>query len=471
MILAGIMFGAVAVMMFIACLITRKYKRSCFLENEYKFGMGFALWLVDRFRLHVKVGADMWKAMDNVQCHEDVEESLKKHTVKKIYYLIVIVMFMCVVSCILCIKSADNDKKEAVVNRPSPGEGEEYVTKTVIIDDGKKEDITFEVSERQPDEEETHDVMDDAIKYIDENYLGDNKSPDEVSGKLNLMDSVPGSNVNITWITDEEGYISADGTIERIREDEGVVVSICAILEYGDVEERHYIPLRLVKREKDISDKDNLLDAIEEADKQSILKSSFALPENIGGKKVRYVSRSKESIVFIVVLGFISIFTIFYCCDREIMRKNALRKEEMLYDFPEIMSKFCLFLKAGMTVKGAWNLIASDNKKDRYINKEMQITQNEMHNGLTFTEAIERFGIRCDMLQYNKFANWLVQSSKKGTDNLISLIESERFEARAERNKIIMINGEKISQKLLLPMMGLLAVVMALVIIPAFAGL
>ena len=153
------------------------------------------------------------------------------------------------------------------------------------------------------------------------------------------------------------------------------------------------------------------------------------------------------------------------------MRKNALRKEEMLYDFPEIMSKFCLFLKAGMTVKGAWNLIASDNKKDRYINKEMQITQNEMHNGLTFTEAIERFGIRCDLLQYNKFANWLVQSSKKGTDNLISLIESERFEARAERNKIIMINGEKISQKLLLPMMGLLAVVMALVIIPAFAGL
>ncbi len=93
---------------------------------------------------------------------------------------------------------------------------------------------------------------------------------------------------------------------------------------------------------------------------------------------------------------------------------------------------------------------------------------NEMSNGISQIKAYENYGIRCGMLQYGKFSTWIIQQGKKGAQGLVQLLEVEMYEAKEERNKTIKIMGEKISTKMLFPMVGLMAVVMLIVIVPAF---
>ena len=82
-------------------------------------------------------------------------------------------------------------------------------------------------------------------------------------------------------------------------------------------------------------------------------------------------------------------------------------------------------------------------------------------------EIINDFGGSCGG-SYRKLAYLLVVNLKKGNDKLIALMEEEVVKANAVRKERARKRGDEASVKLLFPMMGMLLIVMALIILPAY---
>ena len=93
---------------------------------------------------------------------------------------------------------------------------------------------------------------------------------------------------------------------------------------------------------------------------------------------------------------------------------------------------------------------------------------HEMDSGVAEMEAYRRFGERCGQMKYKTFSTILIQNLQKGSHRMEDLLEKEALEAWDERKRKARVLGETAATKLLVPMVMMLAVVMAIIMIPAF---
>ena len=160
----------------------------------------------------------------------------------------------------------------------------------------------------------------------------------------------------------------------------------------------------------------------------------------------------------------------------------------MMQDYPDIISKFVMLITAGMTCRGAWNKICSDYRKKRerdeegekkngnkrtgmrFAYEEMLISDREMQLGIPEVKVYERFGTRCSVPAYNRVGTLLARNIKRGSSGIIEILESESKESFAERRENVRKKGEETGTKLLLPMFGMLILVIAIVVVPAFSS-
>lgn len=159
-----------------------------------------------------------------------------------------------------------------------------------------------------------------------------------------------------------------------------------------------------------------------------------------------------------------------YVPQARLKKLQKKREEELLVDYPEIVNKFILLLGAGLTMKGALGRMLRGRREDemRYAYRELKYIYHEMNNGITEAAAFEEMGNRIRMIPYMRFGALVSQNLKKGSAELIPLLELEAAEAFSQRKENAKRRGEEASTKLLLPMMMMLGIVMALIIIPAF---
>ena len=149
----------------------------------------------------------------------------------------------------------------------------------------------------------------------------------------------------------------------------------------------------------------------------------------------------------------------------------------MIRDYPDIISKLTLLLGTGMTVKQVWTKMVQNYEEqkersgERAAYEEMCVTYHEMQSGVSEAEAYARFGKRCGIGLYMKFGALLSQNLRKGSKGLCELLGMESIQAWENRKSTAKRQGEEASTKLLLPMFGMLAVVMIMVIVPAFLSI
>lgn len=132
-----------------------------------------------------------------------------------------------------------------------------------------------------------------------------------------------------------------------------------------------------------------------------------------------------------------------------------------------------------MTMKGAWMRIATEylSKRDegkqryRFVYEEMLVTMREMESGMSEVKAYELFGKRVGLLSYMKFSTLLVQNLRKGSDDLLRILEYEAVDAFRERKEQAKALGEKAGTKLLMPMMLMLLIVLSMIIFAAFRSI
>lgn len=203
--------------------------------------------------------------------------------------------------------------------------------------------------------------------------------------------------------------------------------------------------------------------------------SDVSLPERIDSKDVSFYKISAKPTILFIPFGIIFAVFIYFLLlsDLEKLLKN--RNNELLSDYPEIVSKLLLLHGAGLTIQNSFSTILADNKKstlgNHYIYQEIERTLNKIKSGSSESGAYAELGKRCQLHAYIKLGTLLEQNICKGSSDLQDALNREVKEAFSIYRNNIISSGEKTGTKMLFPMILLLIVVMMLIIIPAFLSM
>ena len=353
------------------------------------------------------------------------------------------------------------------------------------IEDEKSENVEIQVSPRMYSEEEVQSLFRQAMNKLDQVILGEDETADHVVKPLCFPQELEGYPFAISWepgrydVMDMNGRINQDAVLEEDPEGEGVLVKITGILRYG-TEEAAYNTQVLVFADVEETEtiRNQVLNAARQAEEVSREEKSFVLPEQVNGRTVRWRFRKESKVMPVLMLG--AVICVFLVVQerqkKEKQRKD--RKEQMLFDYPEIVSQFTMLMGAGMTAKNVWKKITADycgqkerggRVRDAY--EEMVITLQEMQSGIPEAECYERFAARCGLVPYMKMGALLSQNLRKGAKGTSDMLKMEAIQAMEDRKSRARRLGEEAGVKLLLPMLLMLVIVLVIVVVPAFLSI
>lgn len=367
------------------------------------------------------------------------------------------------------------------IQRNTYGQGSRTEELEVSIEGGEvRFPAEIQVAEQQYSTEEIQELFQRVIRHMEKLILGENRSLDRVEKDMNLLSEVPGEPVMISWELDRYDVMNIRGEIqEDALKEEGTLVTLSAVLTYSENEEEQALyqctanifPRTLEEEEKR---REQAAGELRKREEESRVQREFQLPDTLLGKEAAYYQRmNRRGLVLIVMAVLIGI--LLYALEIQNRGKaREERKKQMLLDYPEIVNKMTLFLGAGMTAKRAWKKVVEDYERqkrtrgERYAYEEMKRTCYEMESGVTEPESYENFGRRCDVQVYVRFGALLSQNLRKGTKGLTQMLKLEALQAFEERKARARRLGEEAGTKLLLPMFLMLAIVLVIVIVPAF---
>lgn len=225
-----------------------------------------------------------------------------------------------------------------------------------------------------------------------------------------------------------------------------------------------------------------LLDEIRQQIEQMVEEQKEAdqirLPVEVSGTQVEYLNIENKKDYSAFFLSLFVLVTLPFLWRRQRQEKLRQREEELMLDYPEVVNKIMLLLRAGLAIRSCFERICKEyherletGAKRRYVYEEMTLTCQEMKHGVSEGEAIESFAKRCGQLPYLKFASLINQNIRKGSSELIMLLGTESMEAFEKRKEMVKKMGETAGTKLLLPMVMMLGVVVVIIIVPAFMNM
>lgn len=372
--------------------------------------------------------------------------------------------------------------KDGKIGRNPKGDGSRNETVLVTVDGiCEKVPVRIRVDEQGYTRNEAEEILQKEKDKLLEKILGKNQDESRIISDLNLITSLPDYPISIQWHLDSYQYMGLDGSLKEGIPKEGVDVFLQAELYFeqdkeGMISDVWEKTVTLYPPELDNPGQviKVLEEMVEEENEETREEGVLYLPQEIGGRKIRW-ERGNGLNGYQVLGSGIIIFAVIFIWkkqkDEELKKK---RKEHLLRDYPEILEQFSLLIGAGMTVKGAWNKIVEnyqERKEDPEKHpayEEMIRTCYEMQSGIPEGEGYENFGKRCRIQEYMRLGILLSQNLKKGTKGISGLLILESVHAFEERKARARRKGEEAGTKLLVPMIMMLAVVLVIVIVPAF---
>lgn len=384
---------------------------------------------------------------------------------------------ICFVSVYLWDNSRDietNEQGQKILSRDESGQDRTQELKVSV--DGREKNVKIPVSGRQYDSRELKQVFQSSADSLDQLILGENTSLDEVRNDLDLITEIPDTGISVSWETDDYDVVDIQGHLNQEDLDEsGTEVKLTAVLRYGSEQAVHELWARVLPPL--LSGEEELMKALDESlrksDEDTKTEEYLILPETVNGKKViwEYGTENRAFAILAVGAGAACMLVVSAAQKKKEQEKNTIR--QMKIDYPGIINKFNLYVRAGMTVRRAWFLIAEDYEKRRGNERrrayeEMIYTMHQIRDGRPEGECYENYGIRCGVASYRKFGAMLSQNVRKGSKGLTELLGREAEEAFEDRISLARKLGEEAGTRLMIPMFLMLAIVFATVIVPAF---
>lgn len=384
----------------------------------------------------------------------------------------------------LLLLTVDFGQTRTVMNegmkRNPAGKGKSTQNLEAKIGKAKKEKLVLDVEEQEYTEEEMQSFFRRCIRKIEKEMPGENRSLDHVEENLNLMTTLEEESVEISWELSDYHLMNVYGEIQEEKVSAGgSPLNLHAVLTYTKDRDKQarYSCMAMLYPETTTKEKAQVRELkkdIEKTEKETRKKERFLLPGKLGKKTVKYYREMDYRGLIVIIMGLLTGVLLCALEKQKEEEEKRERQKQMLLDYPEVLNKLTLYLGAGMTVKRAWRKIVTDYEKqkqiwgERYVYEEMKKTCYEMESGIMEAESYERFGKRCRNQEYIRLGALLSQNLRKGGKGLGQLLKTEALQAQEERKANAKKAGEEASTKLLLPMFLMLAVVLVIVIVPAF---
>lgn len=367
------------------------------------------------------------------------------------------------------------DEKGLYAVREDPS-GEERKVPVRIVAGTKETKGELILSEQKYSREEFEEKCEEIIETIPERIKGENESLEKVSSQLNLkIEHI--APLLYEWRMDDYTYISSDGMVDVANlETSQAIVTLTLQLSYETYEYEYSFPIILVPKKMEKTFEEEILDFLWKDQQQYDTQKKYYFPSSWNQQTVSVTEEKKPYALWVMLFGSIVSIFLFFAKNKDLHTEIEERREQLLREYPEFVSKLMLYMGAGMTTKGALYQLTSDYKKKmiqrtkerNYLYEELNYMMHALENGVFEQEAYEHFGKRTKVVSYQKLMSILAQNNKKGTDNLLQILDREAKESFTLRKNEAKRLGEKAGTKLLLPMTLMLGIVMIIIIVPAF---
>lgn len=418
------------------------------------------------------------KKIESLNIIKDEKDTELLFNIRRLSYSIAVIGMTTVLAFLYCVSREDKGLiRDYQVRRPEYSQDSKQLSFLA-----NEEEVLVEINPREYSVEEMQENFQRAYEIVLQQMTGENESLGQVCSNLNLITFLEEYAMKITWMSSNPQIIDTFGTVynDEFLEEQKETVELAAVFSYLDMECRYEITVEvtapvLTKEERFIR---NLKRIIRENDESTRTEEMVEFPKEVDGEKVRYEERQENHTLLLIVLGIVTAVVIFPGMDKELDNRMEERKREMLLDYSEIVSKLNILSGAGMSILKAWEKIVKDYEKKvdkdfkmrRFAYEEMKITYYEIQSGISEGSAYAAFGRRCNIHEYLKLGTLLEQNVKKGAKGLSKMLEEEAVNAFEQRKNIAKKLGEEAGTKLLIPMIIMLAIVMVIVLIPAFTS-
>jgi len=165
-----------------------------------------------------------------------------------------------------------------------------------------------------------------------------------------------------------------------------------------------------------------------------------------------------------LLLGLVMGGLLILYLDLTLQDKLTARRQEIVLDLPQVLSKLTLLVNSGMVLRDAWKKVSITGERALY--QEMQNANLEMENGVMEIDAYRNFAERCNVKEVRKFTSLIIQNLNKGNEELAYFMKDLSDEMWEVKKNEVKQKGEKANSKLLLPMMMIFIGILLMVMVP-----
>lgn len=357
--------------------------------------------------------------------------------------------------------------------RPVDGQGQKMY-ELELVGDGIDENVVVYVDSKKQTKKELDELFYEAEKIMSVRFLDENISMDSVEKPLNLISTIPEYNMQVEWHIQDMEAIDYLGNIYQGIENKNVAIEATLIYEGRVVDgvenQREYMyTLNIMPYSKEQLKDISIDKLIMDADKNSENMDRIILPKEYEGKQIKYRIRKGDNLYkILLIIPVIVTAAIVELRTKKSNQKKKLR-EQMMLEYPEIISKLSLLTASGMTPYNALKRIASDGKGEAY--KRLAIVVGNIQAGASERTQYAAFGQIFELYCYGKLGSMLEQNVVRGNEKFREMLKDECADALEERKARARKAGEQAGTKMLFPMMLMLIVVMAIIMVPAFMSM
>jgi hypothetical protein len=364
------------------------------------------------------------------------------------------------------------------ITRNAYGEGSREVDLILNADTVAEDYVyTLTVEEMNVTEDEARQLFEEAIQEIDDTFLEEGQTLDHVSEKVHMEAAYVDGKVSADWNPESYEYIDYDGNaVEENISEEGELMSMEVELACGNYKESYQFSFMLFPRElTGVEELVGEIDSYLNTQQTEEGAASLKLPESVNGITLGWDEESEHLTwkVFLLEGLFLLLLPLVERSRKKETEKK--RRETLMLDYPEVVSKLNVLVGAGMTMKQTWHIISAQYIEKREKNatreslafEEMVRTDREIQDGESERIAYQRFGERIGVSSYRRLVRLLISNLQKGNRGLCEQLEQEAETAFGERRLLAKRLGEEAGTKLLFPMMLMLGIVMVIVLVPA----
>jgi tight adherence protein C len=181
-----------------------------------------------------------------------------------------------------------------------------------------------------------------------------------------------------------------------------------------------------------------------------------------------FVACLAESILF-GGLGVVGSVVVAVYLDIEISNAVEKRRDNLLSDFPKVLSQLALLTNAGLPLKDALYQVALSGAGEIY--EELKSSVSDIENGASTMEAMLSFADRCNVKEIRKFVSILLQNLQKGNRELAHYLHDMARDAWIEKKHLAKRKGEMAGQKLMMPIGIMFLGIVLMIIIPILSGI